>query len=494
MALINTNIGPERVQVFPQALGSVQLPGAATSITAFLISTTEAGAPVNTPTRITDLGGLTDTFGGPDEIANEAYYAVKGYYDNAGTGAIAIIVNVGTPATATDYIGSATDSSGLRALDAQDDLGLVCIPGLPLETAYLVQPALIDYTETVRADFGATLSTSFSLLAMPSEISKANSNTLVTEASKFVSVTGAGPYVITVDDGAAGAVDLSAVTPGMIIQDDAASFTAVISAVDDGADTITVNTDPSAAFAAGEDVNVLIPSAVTYKETVINNPSKTAAWYFNNVIVLDESTGAAIGAVLGTDPVGHTAGVMGRIDSQTTIGGVSHAPAGIQYAGLAGILGLSLALSERIDAEPLRLNFINRLTSFPGAGNVIFGGYTSDSGTSPLFTADEQLIQVIRSVQFIKASLEPGLRGFIWENFTPDTKTQVERAVSSFLRNNSYLFPAGLPETQQFKVIRVEETQDELDQGILRVRVQIKPNKAVRFIEIALEFPIPATA
>lgn len=494
MALINTNVGPERVQVFPRALGTVQLPGAATSVTAFLISTTEAGAPVNTPTRITDLEGLTDTFGGPDEIANEAYYAIKGYYDNAGTGAVAIIVNVGSAPTATDYIGNASDSSGLRALDAQDDLGLVVVPGLPLETAYLVQPAVIDYTETVRAEFGATLSTSFSLLAMPAEISKANSNVLVTEEAKFDSVAGTGPYVITVDDGAAGPVDLSEVTPGMIIQDDAASFTAVITAVDDGANTITVGTDPSSAFADGEDVNVLIPSAVTYKETVINNPSKAAAWYFNNLIVLDEAAAADPGDVLVTDPVGHVAGVIARIDTQTTIGGVSHAPAGIQYAGIAGIVGLSLALSERIDAEPLRLNFINRITSFPGAGNVIFGGYTADSGTSPAFTADEQLIQVIRSVQFIKASLEPGLRGFIWENQSPETKTQVERAISSFLRNNSYLFPAGLPEAQQFRVLRVEETQDELDQGILRVRVQIRPNKAVRFIEVALEFPIPATS
>jgi hypothetical protein len=60
------------------------------------------------------------------------------------------------------------------------------------------------------------------------------------------------------------------------------------------------------------------------------------------------------------------------------------------------------------------------------------------------------------------------------------------------MRNNIHLFPAGLPESQQFKVIAVEPTQDELDQGLLRVRVQVRPNKAVRFIEVALEFPLPA--
>lgn len=494
MALLNTNIGPERAQVFPRPLGTVQLPGAATSVTAFLISTTQSGAPVNTPTRITDLDGLTDVFGGPDEIANDAYYAVKGYYDNAGTGAVAIIVNVGSSATAADYIGNAADASGLRALDAQDDLGLVTIPGLPLETAYLVQPALIDYTETVRAEFGATLSTSFSVLTVPKEINRANTDTTETTV-KFLSVSGSGPYDIVVEDAVGGGTaDLSGLTPGMILTDAAASFTATVVAVDDGTDTISVATDPAGVFSPADDVLVKTPSAVSYKETVINNPSKAAGWFFNSGVVLALETAATPGDVKSVDLAGHVAGIMARIDANTAIGGVSHAPAGIQYAGIAGIVALSLSISERIDAEPLRKNFINRITSFPGAGNVIFGGYTADSGTSPLFTADEQLIQVIRSAQFIKASLEPGLRGFIWENFSPETQSQVERAISSFLRNNSYLFPAGLPEAQQFRVLRVEPTQDELDQGLLRVRVQIKPNKAVRFIEVALEYPLPSNA
>src|SRR5690606_6268859 len=157
-------------------------------------------------------------------------------------------------------------------------------------------------------------------------------------------------------------------------------------------------------------------------------------------------------------------------------------------SGLAGILGLSLSISERIDAEPLRLAWINRITSFPGAGNVIFGGYTAGGAT---VSADEQLIQVMRTLQYIKSSLEKGLRGFLWENFSPETQSQVERAIESFLRNNIHLFPAGLPEAQQFRVLRVEPTQDELDQGLLRVRVLVKPNKAVRFIEVALEFPLP---
>ncbi len=485
---LNTNIGPERVQVFDTPIGNVQVAGAATSVTAFLISTSQGGAPVNTPTRITDLQGLTDLFGGPDEIAYDAYYAVKGYYDNAGTGAVAIIVNVGASATAASYVGNASASSGLRALDSQDDLGLITAPGLPLSMAYAVQPALIDYSETVRAEFGSTLSTCFSLMAMPKEIQRANADVQV-KSTNLLSVAGTGPYVITVEDSVGGGTaNLAGLTAGMMVTNTSGSFKAVVQSVNDGLDTITIATNPGTNFQADGKVLVKVPSAVNYKDVIVNNPSRVSAWYFNNVNVNDESSAAAPGDQVAVDPIGHVAGVIGRIDANISIGGVSHAPAGIQYAGLSGITGLSLALSERTDAEPLRLAFINRITSFPGSGNIIFGGYSAGGSA---VTADEQLIQVMRSLQYIKGSLEKGLRGFLWENFSPETQSQVERAVASFLRNNSYLFPAGLPEAQQFRVLRVEATQNDLDIGLLKVRALVKPNKAVRFIEVSLEYPLP---
>jgi hypothetical protein len=593
MALLNTNIGPERVQVFPQPLGTLQVPGAGISTAAFLISSSLLGAAENVATPVTSLEEFVDAFGGPDDVANGAYYAVKGYFDNGGTGSTAWIVNCGASPTASDYIGNASDGSGLRALDAIDDVGLVMAPGLPLAEAYLVQSAVVDYAETIRAEFGATMSTCFSLMSIPKEISLANADELLVTA-QLIAISGTGPWVMdlqtesggtaasgqytvvdytqltgatvtvggtvltegvewvaatsnnatatslasaidalasvsaaaalavvtvtaesvgtagnsigtltsdavnltvtgaTLSGGVDGPVTLASVTPGMIVKNQAGTYTGVISSVSDAADTVTVTPNPSTFFDPGDDVFVAKPSAVKYKNSVVSNSvSKTAAWYFNSAVVVDESESASPGDLLVVDPIGHVAGVIARIDSQSSIGGPSHAPAGQQYAGIAGINGLALALSERKDAEPLRLNFINRITSFPGVGPVIFGGYTADSGTSPTFTADEQLIQVIRTLQFIKASLEPGLRAFLWENFSPETQGKVTAAIESFLRNNSYLFPAGLAESSQFKVIAVEPTTDELNQGLLRVRVQVKPNKAVRFIEIALEFPLP---
>lgn len=591
MALLNTNIGPERVQVFDVPLGTVQVPGAGTSTAAFVISTDAGGAPVDTVVTITSLSDFEDSFGDADN-AGQGFYAVKGYYDNVGTGVTAYVVNVGTTPTSTDYIGDAAAGTGIRAFDDIDDIGMVCVPGLALPDAYLVQPSLIDYTETIRAEFGSTLSTSFSLMTIPKEINKSNSDTTLLTA-QLTSITGTGPYVmdiqllntavaatgtytvvdytllsgatVTVDGttltegvdwtaatsndatatslasaidalgtvsasattnavtvtaatagaagnsiatltsdavnltvsgatlsgGVDGDVDLSAITAGMIVTDSSGANKFTISAADDTPDTVTVTSDPSGSFTPGDDVLIKLPSAVTYKETIINNPSRTSAWYFNHVVVPDLAAAASPGDLITVDPVGHAAGIIARIDSNIQIGGHSHAPAGIRFAGISGITALQLTLSERKDGEPLRLNFINRITSFPGAGNVIYGGYTADSGTSPIYTADEQLIQVMRSLQYIKASLEPGLRVFIWENQGPNTQLQIGQSIGNFLRSNIHLFPGGLPESQQFKVIDVEQTQDDIDKGLLRVRVQVRPNKAVRFIEIALEFPLP---
>lgn len=599
MALLNTNIGPERVQAFAQPVGNVSIAGAGISSASFLISTSKAGAPVNVATGVTTLEEAVDLFGGPDDMAYDAYYAIKGFFDNAGSGNTAVIVNVGLgtaevtevtcvadvssslndtyfllnsasdvtgyyvwynvagagtdpaisgrsgievaiaedatanavasataaaiaasadfsalalaslvtvtntvggPATdatdagstgfsisvdtqgagpsALDYIGDGAAGTGLRALDVVDDVGLVCAPGLPLAMSYLVDKAVIDYAETTRTEFGATLSTCFALVAVPKEVQKATKDVDLLALS-VASVLGSEVTL-------SGTPNLSSLTPGMIIKK-AGAFKAVITEVDNTTKKLTLTS--VSGIAALDALSACMPSAITYKEEVVNNPSRVSAWYFNPVLVLDEATGATPGSLVTCSPTGHCAGVIARIDANSAIGGPSHAPAGVQYAGIAGIQGLALSLSERLDAGPLRLAYINRITSFPGSGNVIYGGYT---GGGDAVTADERLIQVMRAVQFVKASLEPGLRRELWENFSPVTQARVQASIESFLRNNSYLFPAGLPEAQQFKVISVEPTQDELDQGLLRVRVQLKPNKAVRFIEIALEFPMPS--
>lgn len=368
----------------------------------------------------------------------------------------------------SDYVGTAANGKGLHALDNTDDVNLVCIPEV---TSRVVQNALIDYCESYRDDC-------FALLTIPRNVTSPAVD--VTKLSVVVSTIVAGTLYSTVE--LSGSPSLAEVAVGDILDFDGSKV--LIVDVDDDDKKLTVE---STSLSGSGAASIVAPSAVTYKETVVNNPSKRAAWYFNYVKVLRPSDSA----ILTVDPIGHVAGVMARIDANAAIGGVSHAPAGTQHAGLAGTVGLDLTISEKQHGGPLRLAFINRITEFSGAGRIIFGGYTADSGTSPGFTAEEQLIQVIRTNLFIKKSLEPGLRSFIWENFSPVTQLQAHNAILSFLRNNSYLFPAGLPETEQFKVISVDPTAEALAKGLMKFRVQVRTNIGLRFIEIALEFPIP---
>jgi len=368
----------------------------------------------------------------------------------------------------SDFIGTQANGKGLHALDRVDDVNLICMPEV---TGRALQNALIDYCETGRDDC-------FALIAVPRNITNAVVDRVKVNVTISTITVGTSSSTVLFS----GSPNLSAVAVGDLLDFNGSKY--LILDVDDQDDKVTVE---STSISGSGSAAIVAPSAITYKEIIVNNPSKRAAWYFNFVKVLRPSDSS----IVVVDPCGYAAGVMARIDANTAIGGVSHAPAGISFAGLADTVGLDLKVSEKEDAGPLRLNRINRITEFPGAGRFIFGGYTADSGTSPAFTAEEQLIQVIRANLFIKGSLERGLRSFIWENFSPATQLQVKNAIESFLRNNSYLFPAGLPEKEQFRVIAVDTTAEALAKGLMKFRVQVRTNVGLRFIEIALEFPIP---
>jgi hypothetical protein len=367
----------------------------------------------------------------------------------------------------SDYIGTAANGKGLNALNPQDQVDLICIPGVD---AVSVKIALLNYVSVQRDDC-------FALLAVPSYVTSSSTDALVAQIN-IVSITnGSSSSILHLLSG----TNLSQVKPNMVVEIGGALYP--ILNVDQADYELEVSS-PSISQTGAATVN--LPSAVTFVNTLVNTPAVYAAWYFNDVIVDNGNGGQVV-----VDPVGHVAGVMARIDANTLIGGVSHAPAGIQFAQLAGTIGLALNLSERLDGYPLRSNFINRITSFTGSGRVIFGGYTAGGNS---VTPDEQLIQVMRSILFIKNSLEPGLRGFIWENFSPVTQQKVADAITNFMTANIYLCPQGLPQAQQFQVIEVTPTQTELNEGLLRVRLQVAFNTAVRFIEIDLEFPLPLSS
>lgn len=365
-----------------------------------------------------------------------------------------------------DFIGNAADESGLYALEAVPIINLVAIPGI-YDPA--VQAALADYCSITRHDCMA-------LLSIPEFISSAANDKLVLGNLSISTVVDTEQGVVITFTGSP---NLSQVSTYDILQVGSSKFT--VKAVSDQDKQIVLFQTTGVPLTGA--VAVFSPSAVSWKDVIVNKPSTKVAWYYNHLIVANPEGGQSI-----VDPVLHVAGVMNRIDRNVSIGGVSHAAAGIQYAQIAGIIGLQLEISEKKDGGPLRLAYINRITSSAGNGRYIFGAYTAGGDS---VTPDEKLVQVMRSLMFIKNSLEPGLLGFIWENNSPITRQNIANAVLNFLRANAYLFPAGLPEDQQFQVQLVEPTQTDIDQGLVKLIVRCRFNTAIRFIDIDLQFSLP---
>ena len=366
---------------------------------------------------------------------------------------------------ASDYRGSEADASGLFALEAESIINLVTIPGIYDPS---VQAALADYCSITRSDCMA-------LMSIPDFISSAANDQLVVGNLSISSVVDSDNGVVITFTGSP---DLSSVSTYDILQVGASQFT--VQAVSDQDDQIVLFETTGVPLTGA--VSVFSPSAVSWKDIIVNKPSTKVAWYYNHLVVATDDGQAVI------DPVLHVAGIMNRIDRNIGIGGVSHAPAGIQFAQIAGIIGLQLDISEKRDGGPLRLAYINRITESAGNGRYVFGGYTAAGDSA---TPDEKLIQVIRSLMFIKNSLEPGLIGFLWENNSPINRQNIANSVLNFLRANAYLFPAGLPEEEQFQVELVQPTQTDIDQGLVKIIARVRINSAIRFIDIDLQFPLP---
>ena len=400
-----------------------------------------------------------DTTGDVYAIANSLVFA-------AGTSLNSDDYFISEPAVqASDYRGSEADTSGLFALEGEAIINLVAIPGIYDPS---VQAALADYCSITRDDCMA-------LLAIPDFISSAANDQLVVGNLSISSLVDSDNGVII---SFTGSPDLSGVSTYDILQVGASQFT--VQAVSDQDKEIVLFETTGVPLTGA--VSVFSPSAVSWKDIIINKPSTKASWYYNHLVVATDDGQAVI------DPVLHVAGIMNRIDRNIAIGGVSHAPAGIQHAQIAGIIGLQLDISEKKDGGPLRLAYINRITESAGNGRYVFGGYTAAGNSA---TPDEKLVQVIRSLMFIKNSLEPGLIGFLWENNSPINRQNIANAVLNFMRANAYLFPAGLPEDQQFQVELVEPTQTDIDQGLVKVIARVRINSAIRFVDIDLQFPIP---
>jgi len=229
-----------------------------------------------------------------------------------------------------------------------------------------------------------------------------------------------------------------------------------------------------------EDESV-VADAVSWVQTTVNKPSKYVAWYYNWLEVTNPSTSEAVIV----DPAGHIAGMFARTDGSAR-GGVAHAPAGVRYGQMLGATDVQIAYMDEVTLYNARINPIVTRT---GLGIYVNGAQTTSTDTR------ERLIQVIRTVLFIGESLDSVLINYVFENNDYRTRESVERTCVAFLRNMlSREQLAGKSDDEAFRVICDETNNSEADvaNGVLNVTVAVKPQRAVEFLVISLQFPLSA--
>jgi uncharacterized protein len=208
--------------------------------------------------------------------------------------------------------------------------------------------------------------------------------------------------------------------------------------------------------------------------------TRNAAIYFPRVKALDPLSNGQEAEFV---PCGLVAGAMAATDAQR---GVWKAPAGIDV-GLNGISGLAVNLTNNENGILNQLG-INCLRNFPIYGNIVWGARTL-RGADQL--ADEyKYIPVRRLALYIEESL---FRGTQWVVFEPNDEplwAQIRLNIGAFMHN---LFVKGAfqgqtPAAAYFvKCDKDTTTQNDIDLGIVNIRVGFAPLKPAEFVVLQIQ-------
>jgi hypothetical protein len=182
-------------------------------------------------------------------------------------------------------------------------------------------------------------------------------------------------------------------------------------------------------------------------------------------------------------PCGAIAGVFARTDAQR---GVWKAPAGLE-AALAGVSQLSVSLT---DAENGQLNQlgINCIRTMPGAGQVIWGARTLQGNDR--LASEWKYIPVRRLALYIQESL---YRGTQWVVFEPNDEplwAQIRLNLGAFMHNlfRQGAFQGKSPREAYFvKCDSETTTQNDINLGIVNIKVGFAPLKPAEFVIIQLQ-------
>ncbi len=201
--------------------------------------------------------------------------------------------------------------------------------------------------------------------------------------------------------------------------------------------------------------------------------ARNCAVYFPRIRKADPRTGQ----IETFPPCGAIAGIYAATDNTR---GVWKAPAGIT-AGIGGINGLEFNLNDEQSGQ-LNPVGINCLRNFPIMGPVVWGARTLRG--ADMLSDDYKYVPVRRLALYIEESLYRGTKFAVFE---PN-----DEALWSTLRQTIGAFMADLSRQGAFygydvSCDRTTTTQDDIDRGVVNIRVAFAPVRPAEFIVLQIQ-------
>lgn len=182
-------------------------------------------------------------------------------------------------------------------------------------------------------------------------------------------------------------------------------------------------------------------------------------------------------------PSGAVAGAFVRSDTRF---GIQKAPANIV---LQGVTGLNQVVTDAIQKEfnaPENGKSINCIRSFVNNGIKIWGARTLDCNDM-----DYRYVNVRRTMGMLQGSIKSLLENYVFEDNTERTWLKIRAALNKFLKSmlargilngntpsEAFDFAVGFGQTM---------TEDDINNGIIRVEVRVALIRPAEFIEIIFE-------
>jgi hypothetical protein len=196
--------------------------------------------------------------------------------------------------------------------------------------------------------------------------------------------------------------------------------------------------------------------------------NRYAATYFPDVNLIDLTSGRRV-------RVPASVATLGALAQNDKLAFPWYAPAGFNRASLADVTGLATRLTS-VDRDNLYDARINPITSFPGAGYVIFGQKTLQISRSALDRVNvmRMLIELAQRVSKI------GLN-YVFEQNTASTRA---RFVSQLTPELTLVQSQSGIDSFSITMDDTNNPPSEIEQNRLNGRIVIVPTKAVEFIAI----------